>query len=1244
MSYILRTDIPREGSTRLEGGRGKVSPHVERHGSNTGVLGAMATNATHGLLQEATTQRRGRTGLLLCVMATKREGVAGQVLPALQHAWSWQGGCNHECGGCQKTADGSEPRRSSGERVLPRERSGTDTETTRRHARAGQAEHEGPPVVDLTTTSQHVRDIDEADSEMTRDDNDTAWDASAGHSNALSQDLWPGTDMRTLARESSTIPWKQLECWLPSDFESLRFAAGARNMKNMRMWLSHILSTIQILQTALAVADGGAATWNEQQARWQWSQRYVNDSFKQRTTLFAWHCVTDRAHELAQRWDIDRTRVNSIQSQLAERLGLGLVQSRDPKPDIFARVEERIPGRASILTRVELVHFQRRALLALPGEIGLHRALKGALCGQKSRDGCWLLDCSKERRCTTVFELPDWDQGPSTLLYMQGEVVIGIFCHRGLKHEKPRRPASNSRFIAEQVNWKARKDGDCKRSAQCLEEAVVPSECKSIPDFDVTRVAARANTWIDRLPDIGMATKVILEGRLALPLRSADVKSFDIPNLPTCDQAPDVIDALVAEYLICGVLEYCPPGHEPHCISPLGLVPKKTAPFYRLIVDLRKVNEYHADWKTHMSGVAANAMAFNPGAVAFSRDLKSAYLLSALGGCQPGLHNGSEPKRMKVPGERRRRIGCDPETCLGGCNKSFFGIRWRDQLYRYASPCFGSKHGGNVLETLITPVVRKIKTFGCEIISWVDDWLIIIQSRGGSDHNPRVCGGENTCPHCKDTFLRAREIEKRLDTELDLLGLLTSEKEAPPSQQGEFLGLMWDTVKGSFIMAEEKARSLAAQADTLQKSPQTTPRELAKWRGKLQWFAPCLEGTRILTRAISKEIGAPDEEGWDLSKSIGNETRDELAFWASNLPAMAGHAKPMWRLSPQELLRRFKKGEDVVDSCLSTDASHLGWGAILERATERHSPIPISGRWGVHDDSNEQAHREACGTVRAVEAFLSELQGSTVLHLTDCIPVAQAMEKGSANSKVLHRLAVELWRLCAKWSIHLVSMWIPGDEMVTAGVDELSREATTDKHDVRVSDTTWTLVEHLTKEAGMKLHVDWFADPHNHKLTRFWSRCRNPGSEGANALSAPSWGRLACKSCNQEHDQGAWLFPPIPLINLVITKLKTDRAHGVILVPHRPDSTWWTVLRAACGNRIRSLTHDRAFSMSNLDEPNSAYTAVQWRLCCFDFAPDLAHHYVEQCTGKATMEYTVSPEDLGHRRYLQSLKVFSESA
>jgi hypothetical protein len=344
---------------------------------------------------------------------------------------------------------------------------------------------------------------------------------------------------------------------------------------------------------------------------------------------------------------------------------------------------------------------------------------------------------------------------------------------------------------------------------------------------------------------------------------------------------PAVIDALVAEYLISGVLEFCPPGHPPLCISAMGLVPKRTAPFFRLIVDLRPVNKHMAEWRTHMAGIASNAMMFNPGAVAFTRDLKAAYLLSALGGCEPGLHGrkreregeGSCHPRMKAPGERRMWIGCTPETCQGLCNKAMFGVRWLEHLFRYAAPCFGSKHGGNVLETLLAPVLRKLKQFGCNVTSWVDDIICVVENRGGSNHDPMTCGGEHGCVHCKDTFNWAREVERLVDEEFEKLGLLTSDKNAPPSQSGEFLGLWWDTVRGAFKLQPEKARSLADCARDLLDATSVTPRQCAEWRGKMQWYSVCLEGVRILTRHITAWIGAPEGSGWDLKSSLSEEAQ-----------------------------------------------------------------------------------------------------------------------------------------------------------------------------------------------------------------------------------------------------------------------------------------------------------------------------------------------------------------------------------
>jgi hypothetical protein len=669
----------------------------------------------------------------------------------------------------------------------------------------------GPAAPDTTTLLAH-RDVGQSTTGPCEPDNVTP----SQPDSFLESGCGPGMDLRLLAPSLGAVPWGEVERWLPKEFADLRFAATARTFKNLRVKMSELMAHLQTVQAALFIVDTAAAqkkdTGGTTPTAWDWETVHIDATRERRYLVLAWHIVAVRVDDVMHCWGVtDATKARFIKDTLQERLGLGLVVSDGWLPELGPKRSTRLGHLQKCMpdgvpARLNLAGYQRRAAVALPADIAVHRALVGHLEGTKDgQASCWIRGPGDMDNVRAV-ELPDWGGGPSAVLYMQEEMVVAVFDPRGIIHDKVKRQ-SGSNWIHPAINWKRTGDD---------EPSPCNAGCKALPEFDVTRVARRANTWLDRLPDVGMAARTILEGRLSLPMKNSDVPSLDARNHGTCDENPAVIDAIVAEYLISGVLEFCPPGHAPLCISALGLVPKRTAPFFRLIVDLRPVNKHFADWRTHMAGIAANAMIFNPGAVAFTRDLKAAYLLSALGGCDPGLHGHKRPRdgmehvRMKAPGERRRWVGCTPESCLGHCNKAMLGIRWREHLFRYAAPCFGSKHGGNVLETLLAPVLRKLKGFGCNVTSWVDDIICVVENRGGPGHDPATCGGEHGCEHCADTFRRAREVEALVDSELDRLGLLTSDKNAPPSQSGEFLGLWWDTVQGAFRLQPEKAATLAA--------------------------------------------------------------------------------------------------------------------------------------------------------------------------------------------------------------------------------------------------------------------------------------------------------------------------------------------------------------------------------------------------------------------------------------------------
>jgi hypothetical protein len=262
------------------------------------------------------------------------------------------------------------------------------------------------------------------------------------------------------------------------------------------------------------------------------------------------------------------------------------------------------------------------------------------------------------------------------------------------------------------------------------------------------------------------------------------------------------------------------------------------------------------------------------------------------------------------------------------------------------------------------------------------------------------------------------------------------------------------------------------------------------------------------------------------------------------------------------------------------------------------------------------------------------------LHLTDCSPVEAAVSKGSKSSQVLQQVAVALWKLAARWAMHIESHWIPGISMLESGVDRLSREEAIDKHDVRVSNEGWQQALAMADNGQMQLTVDWFADPNNTRLPCFWSRQHAAGAAGVDALSASSWGRTKCVACKTTHDHGAWVFPPVPLIPLVVGKLKSDRAHGVALVPFRPDTTWWGVLAAACeqGGAIVPVRAEECIDTSALAEASVMYTGVNWRLCRFDFGSDTPWCYAGQCAAISQWSRPVaSPAELDHQRRLQAM-------
>ena len=769
--------------------------------------------------------------------------------------------------------------------------------------------------------------------------------------------------------------------------------------------------------------------------------------------------------------------------------------------------------------------------------------------------------------------------GSITTVWLDGTIVLAISGHLPLgQREAPPLPVSN--FSPPGVAW--------------------PWNDKAVPDFHTTALAQRVGAWRRIFgPFLGSAAHSVLTEGFVIPRLPHALEPSYQRNHPTVRNDPALIDRIVAKYLLGGVIEQIPKGlPPPTVIHPLGLVPKKsTEEPWRIIHDCRGDNSTIVRWPSRLTGVTASAYLFSRRALTFSLDLKAAYLSIPLRGCGGGLRKTG---RRLHDGSPEFIVGCSTldGTCLRGCDKDRLGFVW-GAPFRLNAPPFGMSVSGNGLEILTAPFVRRWTRRGCCIILWIDDICFIIRVTHRSVDHPGVpawfalppgrtsgptsdlqdlfieCGGRATCPDCQRAYMDAVALREEVVSELYELGWRTNEKDSGlPDTGGIFVGIPFDTVAFTFTLQPDKRDRLARRVAKTRRLALVSRRRVSKLRGKLLWYGATLEYAPVMTRSMSRWIGAPpSDEAWDAPAERSAALDEELAFWAENLPYLAERARPIIPLTglqlhsfwliPRHLRPALAHGSAAaaildVAAVIYVDASIYGYGMARQENPD-DVPEVVVGTPRPGDPWSQQAHREAVAIMRAADLAVQRAPGRTTVLVSDCTPCVQALLKGSASPE-LQACAAHVARQAISTGSRLVPMWAPGKELVDLGVDGLSRTAALALHDVSLHPQHSLVVAALAAtHLGRQLTVDWFASAHTAQAPRFWSRYAEPGAEGIDAFLAPSWLAAPC-TCGEWHREVGLFFPPTPLIGKVLARIKQEGACGVLVVPRTPGAAWWPIL------------------------------------------------------------------------------------
>ena len=385
--------------------------------------------------------------------------------------------------------------------------------------------------------------------------------------------------------------------------------------------------------------------------------------------------------------------------------------------------------------------------------------------------------------------------------------------------------------------------------------------------------------------------------------------------------------------------------------------------------------------------------------------------------------------------------------------------------------------------------------------------------------------GLRLLPYVDDFLVLSRPesaLEERdyVQAVLNLLGLARQPSKGcwEPTQTLEHLGLGINTRRGIFYVAPERLQRISSAGRQLlcaaARNRALVPRkQLAAFTGLCQSVYLAVPPARHFLRSLHDCCAAGGKD-WNSRVRLSSAARTD-AQWFIDLPP-SNNGRQIWR-SPHSAL-------------LHTDASKLGWGAVLNWRS------PVRGFWHPHQRRQHITMLEAKALRFAVEAFLPQLRSRHVLLREDNQAVCAMLQSWTSRSPALMQELRKLWYLLDSNDILLEPKYIRSEDNWWA--DELSRP---------LAFSEWQLSATVFRslQAWWGPHsVDRFAAPSNALLPRF-----NSASDDAFAQDDWAWENNFC-------------FPPIHLLPRLAQLLRESGAAATVVAPLWPAQPWFQQLQA----------------------------------------------------------------------------------
>lgn len=480
-------------------------------------------------------------------------------------------------------------------------------------------------------------------------------------------------------------------------------------------------------------------------------------------------------------------------------------------------------------------------------------------------------------------------------------------------------------------------------------------------------------------------------------------------------------------------------------------------------------------------------------------------------------------------------------------DRTFLAFRCLGRFFKPITMPFGLAPAPLTWTKVMRPVVQHLREKGFRMMAYVDDF-------GGAPPAP---------PGLPATQAQAIAAYKMVDNLFGTLGLkmhpVKGTRDGPT--QVRLLGHLVDTRLARFLLPDDRVDKLTAMAVGLTRHA-TAHRRWVSFRVLRQFCGTAVSTTlsvptaRYHLRSLFTAMQLRSGNSGDVR--LGRQALRDLLWW-TKLQSHAATGRPLW--------------PGAVSMTLDTDASSVGWGAVLNQDTEARGFHGLD-RNGLHINCLELG-----AVTRALDSFRHLIPAGTILRLrTDSMVALGVIQAGSSRSPILMDQMRELHNLCAAMDIQLRVEHV--SSVLNEWADRLSRE-----HD----STDWTLsastFQRLDALYGPHT-VDLFASDLTARCARFYSRWLCPGALGTNALRHP-W-----------TDENAWANPPFHLVGAVIHRVLANNVTATLIAPAWRAQPWWQRAVDGCHEWQRLPPADGVYTRGSRSTPAPS---PSWRTVVFRF-------------------------------------------